>query len=48
MSASSVIPSTVNADLQKERDGASFNSEEFAAWWAGGAEQLKFKRGISK
>ncbi|XP_017865571.1 PREDICTED: probable peroxisomal acyl-coenzyme A oxidase 1 [Drosophila arizonae] len=48
MSASSVIPSTVNADLQKERDGASFNSEEFAAWWAGGAEQLKFKRGIKE
>lgn len=48
MSANSVIPSTVNADLQKERDGASFNTEEFAVWFAGGAEQLKFKRDVSK
>ncbi|XP_023162206.2 probable peroxisomal acyl-coenzyme A oxidase 1 [Drosophila hydei] len=48
MSANSVIPSTVNADLQKERDGASFNTEEFAVWFAGGAEQLKFKRDVKE
>ncbi|KAH8404171.1 hypothetical protein KR215_011154 [Drosophila sulfurigaster] len=44
----SIIPSTVNPDLQKERDAASFNSEEFAAWWAGGSESLKFKRSIKE
>lgn len=48
MSSKSIIPSTVNPDLQKERDAATFNSEEFAAWWAGGEEELKFKRNISK
>jgi len=44
----SVIPATVNPDLQKERDGASFSSEEFAAWWSGGEEILKFNRGVRK
>ncbi|EDW72388.1 uncharacterized protein Dwil_GK20899 [Drosophila willistoni] len=43
---SSVIPKTVNPDLQKERDAASFKTEEFAAWWAGGEEKLKFNRDI--
>lgn len=46
--ATSVIPKSVNPDLQKERDGASFSSEEFAAWWAGSEEELKFTRGIRK
>ncbi|XP_073845453.1 acyl-coenzyme A oxidase 1-like [Musca autumnalis] len=40
----SVIPKTVNPDLQKERNNASFNSEDFALWWHGGEEKLKFKR----
>ncbi|KAH8320962.1 hypothetical protein KR067_012466, partial [Drosophila pandora] len=44
--APSVIPKSVNPDLQKERDGASFNSEEFAAWWAGSEKELKFTRGV--
>ncbi|EDW91248.1 probable peroxisomal acyl-coenzyme A oxidase 1 [Drosophila yakuba] len=44
----SVIPSTVNPDLQKERDGATVRSDEFAAWWAGGEEVLKFNRGVRK
>ncbi|KAH8370684.1 hypothetical protein KR093_004686, partial [Drosophila rubida] len=48
MASKSIIPSTINPDLQKERDAASFNSEEFAAWWAGGGEQLKFKRSIKE
>lgn len=48
MSSKSNIPKTVNPDLQKERDGASFSSEEFAIWWAGGAEKLKFSRSVSK
>lgn len=47
-SSTSVTPTTVNPDLQKERDAASFNSEEFAAWWAGGEEVLKFNRGVRK
>ncbi|XP_016953614.1 probable peroxisomal acyl-coenzyme A oxidase 1 [Drosophila biarmipes] len=42
----SVIPTTVNPDIQKERDAATFNSEEFAAWWSGGEEILKFNRGV--
>ncbi|KAH8331377.1 hypothetical protein KR074_001744, partial [Drosophila pseudoananassae] len=42
----SVIPKSVNPDLQKERDGSSFSSEEFAAWWAGGEESLKFIRSV--
>ncbi|XP_037716886.1 probable peroxisomal acyl-coenzyme A oxidase 1 [Drosophila subpulchrella] len=42
----SVIPATVNPDLQKERDAASFSSEEFATWWSGGEEILKFNRGV--
>lgn len=46
--ASSVIPKTVNPDIQKERDGASFSSEEFAAWWAGGQDALKFNRELRK
>ncbi|KAH8416236.1 hypothetical protein KR222_011745, partial [Zaprionus bogoriensis] len=48
MASKSIIPSSVNPDLQRERDGASFNSEEFAAWWAGGVEQLKFKRSLKE
>ncbi|XP_052842138.1 LOW QUALITY PROTEIN: probable peroxisomal acyl-coenzyme A oxidase 1 [Drosophila gunungcola] len=44
--ATSVIPTSVNPDLQKERDGASFSSEEFAAFWAGSEETLKFIRGV--
>ncbi|XP_017087043.2 acyl-coenzyme A oxidase 1-like [Drosophila bipectinata] len=42
----SVIPKSVNPDLQKERDGSSFSSEEFTAWWAGGEEALKFIRSV--
>ncbi|KAH8299948.1 hypothetical protein KR044_007833, partial [Drosophila immigrans] len=48
MASKSIIPSTINPDLQKERDAASFNSEEFAAWWAGGADELKFKRSLKE
>lgn len=46
--STSVIPKSVNPDLQKERDGCSFNSEEFAAWWAGGEEALNFIRNVRK
>ncbi|KAH8301800.1 hypothetical protein KR059_011832 [Drosophila kikkawai] len=42
----SIIPATVNPDLQKERDGASFSSEEFAAWWSKGENVLKFNREV--
>ncbi|XP_023299625.2 probable peroxisomal acyl-coenzyme A oxidase 1 [Lucilia cuprina] len=40
----SIVPKTINADLQKERQNATFNVEDFALWWHGGEEKLKFKR----
>lgn len=43
-----LIPKTVNPDLQKERLAASFDVEEFAAWWQGGEKKLKTKREIGK
>lgn len=43
-----MIPKTINPDLQKERNAASFNSEDFALWFHGGEEKLKFKRMIGK
>lgn len=43
-----LIPNTVNPDLQKERTGAEFDVEEFAAWWQGGQDKLKTKREIGK
>ncbi|XP_037949649.1 probable peroxisomal acyl-coenzyme A oxidase 1 [Teleopsis dalmanni] len=46
MSGKSLIPATVNPDLQKERNAASFKVEDFASWWHGGAEKLKFKRDV--
>ena len=44
----SLIPATPNSDIQKERNGASFKSEEFAEFWHGGAEKLKMKRDVRK
>lgn len=44
----SIIPKTVNPDLQKERENASFNVEDFALWYYGGEEKLKFKRYLGK
>lgn len=43
-----LIPKTVNPDLQKEREAAQFDVEEFAAWWLGGEQKLKTKRQIGK
>lgn len=43
-----IIPKTVNPDLIKERSGATFDVEEFAAWWQGSVEKLKTKREIGK
>ncbi|XP_030558337.1 probable peroxisomal acyl-coenzyme A oxidase 1 [Drosophila novamexicana] len=43
-----LIPTTVNPDLQKERSAATFNVDEFAAWWQGGADKLKTKRVIEQ
>ncbi|KAI8128650.1 putative peroxisomal acyl-coenzyme A oxidase 1 [Lucilia cuprina] len=40
----SIVPNTINPDLQKERQNATFNVEDFALWWHGGEEKLKFKR----
>lgn len=47
-SSGSIIPNTVNPDLQKERQNASFNVEDFALWWHGGPEKLKIKRYMGK
>lgn len=44
----SIIPKTVNPDLLKERENASFDVEDFAKWWHGGEENLKFKRFIGE
>ncbi|XP_005182228.2 probable peroxisomal acyl-coenzyme A oxidase 1 isoform X1 [Musca domestica] len=41
---SSIIPKTVNPDIQEERNAATFNVEDFALWWHGGEENLKRKR----
>lgn len=43
------MPATVtkiNPDIAKERLAASFDVEEFAVWWHGGADKLKEKREI--
>lgn len=48
MFSKNIIPKTVNPDLKKEREGANFSSEEFAAWWAGGKEKLEFNRSVRK
>lgn len=37
-----------NRDLQNERNNTSFVVEEFAKWWYGGEEKLKFKRFLGK
>ncbi|XP_011207579.2 probable peroxisomal acyl-coenzyme A oxidase 1 [Bactrocera dorsalis] len=42
------VSEVVNPDLQKERDGASFRVDEFARWWHGGAEKLRFKRELEQ
>ncbi|KAM8712292.1 hypothetical protein ACLKA7_012763 [Drosophila subpalustris] len=43
-----IIPKTVNPDLIKERSAATFDVEEFAAWWQGSVEKLKTKREIER
>lgn len=44
----SIIPKTVNPDLVKERANASFNVDEFAAWFYQGKDKLEMKRLIGK
>lgn len=48
MKEMSLIPKRINPDLLKERHNASFNVEDFALWWHGGEEKLKFKRYLGK
>lgn len=38
----------VNPDLQKERNSATFNSEEFTIWWLGGEKKCAEKRALEK
>lgn len=40
--------STVNKDLQAERDKGSFDRNEFTLWWVGGKEKLKEKQDLGK
>lgn len=47
-SGSSIIPKTVNPDIQEERNAATFNVEDFALWWHGGEENLKRKRYVGE
>ncbi|XP_073844174.1 acyl-coenzyme A oxidase 1-like [Musca autumnalis] len=42
----SIVPSTPNPDIVKERQNATCSSEELAQWFHGGAEKLKNKREI--
>ncbi|XP_073819825.1 acyl-coenzyme A oxidase 1 [Musca autumnalis] len=41
-------PIAVNPDLEQERRNASFNSEDFAVWWAGGYNELCQRRAMAK
>lgn len=40
--------SSNNVDLERERAQCSFDIEDFARWWYGGAEELRVKRQIGK
>lgn len=42
----SIVPTTPNPDIVKERQNATCSSEELAQWFHGGAEKLKNKREI--
>ncbi|CAD7014203.1 unnamed protein product [Ceratitis capitata] len=44
--STSLIPTRVNPDLEKERRAATFSVEEFQCWWHGGADKLNEKREI--
>ncbi|XP_013101987.2 probable peroxisomal acyl-coenzyme A oxidase 1 [Stomoxys calcitrans] len=44
----SIVPSTHNPDIVKERKNATCSSEEIAVWYHGGAEKLKNKREIER
>ena len=39
---------TINPDLQKERNAATFNPEEFTLLWYGGEEKLQSKKALGK
>ncbi|XP_014097200.2 acyl-coenzyme A oxidase 1 isoform X1 [Bactrocera oleae] len=43
-----LVSDIVNPDLEMERHGASFRVDEFARWWHGGAEKLRFKRELEQ
>lgn len=38
----------VNPDLQKERNTATFDPQEFSIFWAGGVEKYKEKKALGK
>lgn len=38
----------VNPDLQKERNKATFNTEEFTIWWSGGRKKYEERKALGK
>uniref|UniRef100_A0AAG5DQ63 Acyl-coenzyme A oxidase n=1 Tax=Anopheles atroparvus TaxID=41427 RepID=A0AAG5DQ63_ANOAO len=40
--------SSINKDLQAERDKCSFDKKEFTLWWVGGKEKLKEKEDLEQ
>lgn len=44
----SAVGQAINKDLKDERDKVTFNVEEFAKWYHGGAKQLQEKRFLGK
>lgn len=39
---------TVNPDLQRERQKANFNTQEFTYWWLGGKEKYEAKKKLGE
>lgn len=40
--------STINPDLQQERNGATFNPYELTIWWDGGTEKYEKRKALGK
>lgn len=39
---------TVNPDLQREREKATFKTQEFTYWWVGGKNKYEAKKKLGK
>lgn len=42
------MSSKINPDLQKERNSATFNTEEFTLWWSGGRKKYEERKALGK